>query len=113
MAKTRPPFTPEFRYQMVELVRSGRSPEKLAEEFEPTAQSMRNWVAQADLDAGRRSGGLTTADPEELERLRCENGQPVGSRIAFTILGCQTQRRGFSSVSSPPGTLAHTGPAQG
>jgi transposase-like protein len=47
MAKTRPPYTPEFRRQMVELVRVGRS-------FEPTAQSIRNWVGQAECDAGRR-----------------------------------------------------------
>jgi transposase len=46
MAKTRPPYTPEFRRQMVELVRAGRSPEELAQEFEPTAQSIRNWSAR-------------------------------------------------------------------
>jgi transposase-like protein len=33
---------------MVELVRAGRSPEELAQEFEPTAQSIRNWVGQAE-----------------------------------------------------------------
>jgi transposase len=60
---------------MVELVHAGRSPEKLAEEFEPTAQSIRNWVVQADRDAGRRTDGLTTAEREELERLRRENRQ--------------------------------------
>jgi transposase len=75
MAKTRPPYTPEFRRQLVELVHAGRSPEKLAEEFEPTAQSIRNWVAQADRDAGRRGDGLTTAEREELDRLRRENRQ--------------------------------------
>jgi transposase len=75
MAKTRPPYTPEFRRQMVELVRAGRSPEKLAEEFEPTAQSIRNWVAQADRAAGRRNDGLSTSEREELERLRRENRQ--------------------------------------
>lgn len=75
MSKTRPPYTPEFRRQMAELVRAGRSPEKLAEEFEPTAQSIRNWVAQADRDAGRRDDGLTSAEREELERLRRENRQ--------------------------------------
>jgi hypothetical protein len=32
---------------MVELVHAGRSPEELAREFEPTAQSIRNWVASA------------------------------------------------------------------
>ena len=36
MARKNPPYTPEFRRQMIELVRSGRSPESLAKEFEPT-----------------------------------------------------------------------------
>ena len=75
MAKTRPPYTPEFRQQMVELVHAGRSPEELAQEFEPTAQSIRNWVGQANCDAGRRGNGLTTAEREELNRLRRENRQ--------------------------------------
>ena len=43
MGKTRSAYPPEFRRQMVELVRAGRSPEELAGEFEPTAQSIRNW----------------------------------------------------------------------
>ena len=75
MAKTRPPYTPEFRRQMVELVHAGRSPEELAQEFEPTAQSIRNWMAQAERNAGRRSDVLTTAEREELNRLRRENRQ--------------------------------------
>jgi len=75
MAKTRPPYTPEFRRQMVELVRSGRSPEELAREFEPTAQSIKNWVGQAKRDAGRGDVGLTTVEREELNRLRRENRQ--------------------------------------
>jgi transposase len=73
MAKTRPPYTPEFRRQMVELVDAGRSPDDLAREFEPTAQSIRNWVAQVARDAGGRGDGLTTAEREELNRLRREN----------------------------------------
>ena len=56
MPKTRPPYAPEFRQQMVELVRAGRSAEELAREFEPSAQAIRNWLAQADRDAGRRGG---------------------------------------------------------
>ena len=73
MSNTRPPYAPEFRQQMVELIRTGRSPEELAREFEPSAQAIRNWVAQADRDEGRRSDGLTSAEREELRRLKREN----------------------------------------
>ena len=48
MPKTPPPYAPEFRRQMVELGRAGRDPADLAREFEPSAQMIRNWVAQAD-----------------------------------------------------------------
>jgi transposase-like protein len=51
MAKTRQAYAPEFRRQMVELVRAGRSPEELAGEFEPTAQSIGNWVVQSQRNA--------------------------------------------------------------
>ena len=73
MPMTRPPYSSGFREQMVELVRSGRSPEELAREFEPSAQSIRNWVGQTDRDEGRRHDGLTSAEREELRRLRREN----------------------------------------
>ena len=73
MPGSHPPYPVEYRNQLVELVRAGRSPEALAQEFEPTAQSIRNWVAQADRDAGRRSDGLTTAEREEFRHLRREN----------------------------------------
>ena len=53
---------------MVELVRAGRTPESLGKEFEPSGQTIRNWVRQADLDEGRRGGGLTTAERAELRR---------------------------------------------
>ena len=75
MPKTRRPYPPEFREQLVALVRAGRTPENLAREFEPTAQSISNWVAQADRDAGRRTDGLTTAERTELRQLRRENRQ--------------------------------------
>jgi len=55
---------------MIELARSGRTPEELAREFEPSAQTIRNWLAQADLDEGRRSDGLTTEERDELRKLR-------------------------------------------
>ena len=75
MPKSHVPYPPEFRQQMVELVRAGRSPEELGKEFEPTAQAIRNWVRQADRDEGRREDGLTTAEREEVRHLRRENKQ--------------------------------------
>ncbi len=69
------PYPPEFRQQMVELVRTGRSPEELGREFEPSGQTIRNWIRQSDLDEGRRTDGLTTEERNELRRLRRENRQ--------------------------------------
>ena len=73
MGKQGRTYPAEYRRQMVELVRSGRSAESLGREFEPSAQAIRNWVAQADREEGRREDGLTTAEREELGRLRREN----------------------------------------
>jgi len=73
MAKRRRGYSEEFRQQMVRLVRSGRTPEDLGREFEPSAQAIRNWVVQAELDEGTRSDGLKTEEREELARLRREN----------------------------------------
>lgn len=73
MARTRPPYAAEFRQQMVELVQAGRSPVELAREFGCTAQSIKNWVGQASIDnaaPGVPKAGLTTAEREELARLR-------------------------------------------
>ena len=75
MSKSRRAYAPEFRRQLVELVHAGRTPEELAREFDPTAQSIRNWVAQSERQAGRGNGGLTPAEREELYRLRRENRQ--------------------------------------
>ena len=72
MPRTRRPYVEEFKRQMIELVRAGRTPEELSREFEPTAQSIRNWVAQADRDEGRRKDGLTTAERQEMVKLRRE-----------------------------------------
>jgi len=73
MPRNRPPYPPEYRRKMVELVRGGRTPEELSREFEPSAQSIWNWVRQAERDEGSRTDGLTTAEKEELRQLRREN----------------------------------------
>lgn len=74
MPRSHPPYPPGFRTEAVRLVRSGeRTPEQLARELGCSAQAIRNWIRQGDLDAGRRSEGLTTAEREELSRLRREN----------------------------------------
>lgn len=70
MGRTR--YTADFRQQMVELVRAGRSPAELAKEFEPSAQSITAWVRQADRDSGRRKDGLTSQERDELRRLKRE-----------------------------------------
>ena len=75
MPKSRPPYPAEFRRQMVELVRVGRTPEELSREFEPSAQAIWNWVRQAERDEGRPDDGLTSAERDELGRLRRENRQ--------------------------------------
>jgi transposase len=66
-------YTPEFKRQMVDLVRSGRSPASLAKEFGPTAWSISLWVKQDARDAGSGDGGLSSGERDELRRLRREN----------------------------------------
>ena len=60
---------------MVALVRAGRSPEELSGEFEPSAQSISNRVAEAERDGGKRKDGVTSAEREQLRRLRKKNRQ--------------------------------------
>jgi transposase len=69
----RGPYPPEYRRRIIELVRAGRTAESLAKEFEPSAAAIRNWVRQADRDAGTRTDGVTSDEREELNRLRREN----------------------------------------
>ncbi|MFI0607099.1 MAG: transposase [Anaerolineae bacterium] len=63
----------EFRQRQLEMYRAGRSAESLARDFEPTAQTIRNWAAQADRDAERRSEGLSSSERTELRELRRDN----------------------------------------
>jgi len=78
MGKTKAPYPAEFRRQMVELAQAGRSPTELAREFDVSAQSIANWVGRAAADSAKPGAGkqaLSTAEREELARLRLENRQ--------------------------------------
>ena len=75
MPKTRPPYPPEFRREAVQLVRSGRSVKDVAESLGCSDQSLHNWVKQEQLDRHERDDGLTSAEREELRRLRRENAR--------------------------------------
>src|SRR4029077_20917847 len=89
MPRTRPPYSPEFRRQMVDLVRAGHNPDDLAREFEPSGHSTRAWVAQAERNEGRReeaAPGLTAFERDELTRLRREN-TAAGARYSFKSRG--------------------------
>jgi transposase len=66
-------YTTEFREQMVALHRSGRSCNALAKEFGVSNWAIRQWVKQADRDAGQGDGGLTRVERDELVRLQREN----------------------------------------
>ena len=68
-------FTKEFKAETVRLVRdSGKSMAAVARELDLTETALREWVRQAEVDAGRgRPGALTTEEREELTRLRREN----------------------------------------
>lgn len=73
MPKSKPPYPAEFRQQIIELARAGRTPAELSREFGPTAQSIANWVAQDARDRGKPlpgKEGLTSVEREELVRLR-------------------------------------------
>src|SRR3954470_19514569 len=65
MAKKQPrprrSFTPEFKSEVVELVRQpGNRAGSVARDLNLTETAVRAWVKQADLDQGRRSDGLTS-----------------------------------------------------
>ena len=65
-------FSPEFKAQTVDLVRtSGKPIAEVCRDLDLTETAVRRWVAQAEIDAGRRDG-LTTVEREELGQLRKE-----------------------------------------
>ena len=78
MPSTKLPYPAEFRQQIIELVGAGRSPAELAREFGCAGHTIADWVAQSAIDRGKPlpgKDGLTSAEREELARLRRENRQ--------------------------------------
>ena len=74
MPRTRPPYPEEFKREAIELVRmTGKSARQVATDLGISEVSLRNWIKQADRDAGRRPDGLSSDEREELRRLRREN----------------------------------------
>src|SRR6266545_1794017 len=57
----------------VPCARADRSIGQVAKDFDLTETAVRDWVRQADIDAGHRSDGLTSAEREELAASRREN----------------------------------------
>jgi transposase len=73
MPRPRRFFPPEYKAEVVELICStGKTVGQVARELDLTETAVREWVKRGDLDAGRRSDGLTTAEGEELRWLRRE-----------------------------------------
>ena len=75
--RVRRSFTPEFKAEIVQLCQRGdRSIGQVARDFDLTETAVREWVRQAERDAGsRRGGGLTSAERQELAALRREHRQ--------------------------------------
>jgi transposase len=74
MPKSKPPYPPEFRAEAVRLARSGQqSLAQIARDLGVSCEALRGWIKQTDLNEGRRADGLTTAERDELSRLRREN----------------------------------------
>jgi transposase len=95
--RTRPPYPPEFRAEAIRLVKSsGESIGQIAKDLGVSDQTLRNWVNQADVDAGRREG-LTTEERAELRELRRENRKLREEREilrkAAAFFATETERR--------------------
>src|SRR3954447_5435905 len=89
MPRTHPPYSPEFRRQMVELVRAGRDPDDLAREFEPTGQSIRSWVAQAARNEGRREELIPGWAAAERDDFEPGHGFSQGVAVRFRSPPCR------------------------
>ena len=92
-------YPADFRLKIVELHQSGRRIDELASEFKLAPQTVRNWIKRTDLDAGRRSDGLTTVEREELAKLRKEVRQ---LKVEREILGKAAAWFARETDSIPP-----------
>ena len=73
MPRTRPPYPPEFKAEAVRLVKtSGETIRQIAKDLGISDQTLRNWVATDDVDAGRKSG-LTSDERARMRELEKEN----------------------------------------
>jgi transposase len=112
MSRSRPECPSEFRQKLIELVEAGRSPEELAKEFEPSAQTIRNWVKRAQADGGKRRDVLTSAEREELTKLRRELKQVklereiLAKATAWFARGPIRTRRSLPVRSGAPGRVS-------
>ena len=75
LMRKRRSFTPEFKAQIVRLVRvEGQPIAQVAREHDLLRTSVHDWVEQAKTDAGHGPpDALTTSERDELQRLRREN----------------------------------------
>ena len=117
MARKRRTFTAEFKAEAVRLCRAGdRTIRQVAADLDLTETALREWVKRATIDAGDAPGGeLTTAEREELARLRRENRRLLMEReILKKAAANSTARRtaeGFSGVrlkGAPDGRTTKT-----
>jgi len=96
MPRTRPPYPPEFRREAVALILAGTPIKQAAADLGVSEQTLRNWVRQGDIDAGRAEG-LTSDEREELRRLRRENRRLQQEReilkAAAAFFARETDRR--------------------
>jgi len=73
MSRIVPFYPPEFKVEAVHLVQQReRSLPQIARDLGVSEQTLRNWVKRIEIDSGERAG-LTTAEQDELRRLRREN----------------------------------------
>ena len=73
MSASKPPYPAEFRREAVRLVEtSGKSRRAIARDLDISTETLRQWVKQAEIDAGSRHDGLTSEETEEVRRLRRE-----------------------------------------